>query len=87
MPIMDGIESTERYRAFERAEEDTRSATQGTAKRQLLIIGMSANSDAESKAEALRAGMSYFISKPFKYDEFAKLVLAHETAVSRHGDV
>jgi CheY-like chemotaxis protein len=82
MPIMDGIESTERYRLFENEEETARSAKDGTPKKELLIIGMSANSDAESKAEALRAGMTHFITKPFQYSEFAKIVIRHEMTTS-----
>lgn len=81
MPIMDGIESTERYRRFEDEQENERSVKEKKTKRQLLIIGMSANSDAESKAEALRAGMTYFISKPFQYAKFVKILLRHEMDV------
>mmetsp|Transcript_22374 Transcript_22374/g.21603 ORF Transcript_22374/g.21603 Transcript_22374/m.21603 type:complete len:964 (-) Transcript_22374:241-3132(-) len=41
-------------------------------KRKLFIIGMSANSDIESRKEAISSGMDNFISKPFTYNDFQK---------------
>ena len=40
----------------------------------LIIIGMSANSDAETKRLAHEAGMQYFLPKPFTIAEFIALL-------------
>jgi response regulator of citrate/malate metabolism len=47
----------------------------GPASKRLIIIGMSANSDAETVEEALKAGMDGFIAKPFNYKDFEKILL------------
>ena len=39
-----------------------------------LIIGMSANSDVDTKNAALSIGMDYFIPKPFNTQQFLNLV-------------
>jgi response regulator of citrate/malate metabolism len=36
--------------------------------------GMSANSDDETRKEALKAGMDHFIAKPFKVDRFCDIM-------------
>jgi CheY-like chemotaxis protein len=48
----------------------------------LIIIGMSANSDAETAKEAVKAGMDAFIGKPFNYKEFERAVLCAKAAVA-----
>lgn len=63
MPIMDGIESTKRFRSWELSQGTDRNSRQ-------LILGMSANGDEESKMESLDAGMDGFVSKPFRYSDF-----------------
>jgi CheY-like chemotaxis protein len=40
----------------------------------IVIIGMSANSDAESKQCAKEAGMDYFIEKPFAMVDFLRVL-------------
>ena len=45
-----------------------------TGKKKLLIIGMSANSDEETKKCALAAGMNYFLPKPFSIAELLPLL-------------
>ena len=45
-----------------------------TCKKKLLIIGMSANSDEETKKCALAAGMNYFLPKPFSIAELLPLL-------------
>ena len=82
MPIMDGFTFVKRFRAYE--EEmlvnetiDKSNLTQRKCSNKngrLLIIGMSANSDNVSKELALAAGMDKFITKPFKYEDFVKMV-------------
>jgi CheY-like chemotaxis protein len=83
MPIMDGIEATRRYREFEAEQEQQKdTVTDGFAaedSNRLIIIGMSANSDAGTAADALAAGMSGFIGKPFNYEAFEKAVLSVTT--------
>ena len=56
MPVMDGIECTKRFRAWEEAQQCLLEE-QGLPRRpRFLIVGMSANSDAQSRQEVLDAG-------------------------------
>jgi CheY-like chemotaxis protein len=56
---MDGIEAMSRYRVFE-----TEQIKKGDGSRKpLVIVGMSANSDNQTKQEAINAGMNFFITK------------------------
>jgi CheY-like chemotaxis protein len=71
MPIMDGLEATRRYRVFEESHK-----TDIPAHHQ-VIIGMSANSDAETTQEALQAGIDDFIGKPFSVDFFQQTIRKH----------
>jgi CheY-like chemotaxis protein len=73
MPVMDGLEFVRRFRQLE--------ASHGSPERQ-LIVGMSANSDAQSRQEALDVGMDYFLSKPFKYAELKAVLSSHSESVS-----
>jgi CheY-like chemotaxis protein len=66
---MDGFESTSRFRAWEKEQQDKATAAGQTPKARFLIVGMSANSDAQSKQNALDAGMDAFCPKPFNYKE------------------
>jgi CheY-like chemotaxis protein len=80
MPIMDGIEATDRYRKFE-SEENSKKPTPGAKtenKKRLLIVGMSANSDEQSKKDALETGMDYFFTKPFAYKDLQPILLHHQ---------
>jgi CheY-like chemotaxis protein len=56
LPEMDGIEATEKIRSLER----------GNGKGAIPIISISVRASAESIRQCLEAGMSEFISKPFK---------------------
>ena len=77
MPVMDGIECTKRFRAWEEEQQCLLDA-QGVPRRpRFLIIGMSANSDTQSKQEALDAGMDNFVSKPFNYQDFETIIRTH----------
>lgn len=57
---MDGIEGTTRFRSFE-LEQMMKDECKGIER--ILIVGMSANSDDQTKQDALSAGMDYFITK------------------------
>eukprot|EP00596_Hydrurales_sp_CCMP1899_P001992 CAMPEP_0119040854 /NCGR_PEP_ID=MMETSP1177-20130426/10890_1 /TAXON_ID=2985 /ORGANISM="Ochromonas sp, Strain CCMP1899" /LENGTH=511 /DNA_ID=CAMNT_0007006311 /DNA_START=1048 /DNA_END=2583 /DNA_ORIENTATION=+ len=72
MPVMDGIEATSRFRNFEEIEMD--SVRTNSKDKRLLIVGMSANSDDETKQEALNAGVDYFVTKPFTYKALTSLL-------------
>ena len=45
-------------------------------RKRLLIIGMSANSDNQSREEALNSGMDFFIAKPFSYKDVKAILLS-----------
>ena len=82
MPVMDGIECTKRFRAWEETQQCLLDA-QGLPRRpRFLIVGMSANSDALSKQEALDAGMDYFCPKPFNYEEFGAIIATHKNLLA-----
>ena len=76
--MSDGIEATSRFRQREAATGDAdKNSNQDSTTlppNHLLIIGMSANSDAESKQCAKDAGMDYFIEKPFVMADFLKVL-------------
>jgi CheY-like chemotaxis protein len=80
MPIMDGIEAVKRYREFESNQRDKADSPcfTGTAvtrlPSRLLIIGMSANSDAATKQCASDVGMDEFLAKPFTIAELQPLI-------------
>jgi signal transduction histidine kinase/CheY-like chemotaxis protein len=64
MPVMDGIEATQRIRAH---EDEFRN--EGVSSPPQTIIGMSADSDAETKRRAMESGMNAFLSKPIHINE------------------
>ena len=70
MPVMDGLESTKRLRAL----EADATAAHGCSIHQ-LIVGVSANSDHESKQAAFEAGVDEFMPKPFNSKEFEAWVV------------
>ena len=83
MPVMGGIECTKRFRAWEEEQQCLLDA-QGLPRRpRFLIVGMSANSDAQSKQEAMEAGMDVFCAKPFQYADFESVVMNHIAIISR----
>ena len=91
MPIMDGIECTKRFRAWETEEHKKQETVskqdvaggQGLTdslvptRPRFLILGFSANSDADTMVEALAAGMDYFVEKPFNFIEFENILISH----------
>mmetsp|Transcript_22336 Transcript_22336/g.21576 ORF Transcript_22336/g.21576 Transcript_22336/m.21576 type:complete len:843 (-) Transcript_22336:1181-3709(-) len=64
MLVMDGIEATSRYRKF----EDQQNKLRGESRR-LLIVGVSASNDTQSKNDGLDSGMDHFLFKPFAYKD------------------
>ena len=91
MPVMDGIEATDRFRKFESEEIEKRSQSakgmsgKGKAGKRLLIVGMSANSDEQSKKDALETGMDYFFTKPFAYKDLEPILLQHQDQIEPYG--
>jgi hypothetical protein len=73
--------------ALRRSSDDlphmTRAGDDGT--KPLIIVGMSANSDSESKRLAKEAGMDYFLEKPFTIADF-NLVLQRIYMKENEGD-
>ena len=81
MPVMDGIECTKRFRLWEEKQQCLLDA-QGLPRRpRFLIVGMSANCDSQTKQDALDAGMDSFCPKPFKYEDFAAVIAAHNISL------
>ncbi len=71
MPVLDGIEAIRRLRTAE--DKHSRSSPSGESERQ-FVIALSANSDEETKQEALTAGADAFMSKPFTYEGFSVIL-------------
>ena len=69
MPVMDGLEMTQRVRQSEEI-----SCVKAAPH---YIIGMSANSDAQTRDDALACGMNSFIPKPVRTLELWKHIPAH----------
>jgi CheY-like chemotaxis protein len=65
---MNGFECVRRLRAKEK-EKDVEGGSM-----RLFVIGMSANSDYETKQEVLTVGMDAFCPKPFKYKDFELII-------------
>ena len=64
MPNMDGLEATEKIRAWERQ----------AGKRRVPIVAMTANALEMDRQRCRAAGMDGFIAKPFRADDFLALV-------------
>ena len=77
MPVMDGIECTKRFRLWEEAQQCLLDSQCLRRRPRFLIVGMSANCDSKTKQDALDAGMDSFCPKPFKYEDFAAAIAAH----------
>ena len=71
---MDGIESVKRFREFESQRAAADLAADRPVKKKLVIVGMSANDDAEIREEAMSVGMNAWLTKPFTGDDFDRSV-------------
>ncbi len=65
MPVLDGINASQKIRSFEKNENIYNST---------YIIALTANASSEDKQKCLDAGMDNFISKPFKQDGLMKVL-------------
>jgi len=63
MPILDGINATQKIRDFENKEQ---------LENKTFIIALTANAFIEDKQKCIDAGMNDFVSKPFKEDALRK---------------
>jgi CheY-like chemotaxis protein len=70
MPVMDGIESTEKYRSWERE----RALECPLIRNRLPIIFSSANCSAIAEKRALAAGVDSFLPKPFSMAALASAI-------------
>ena len=67
MPVMGGVETTERIR----------SGTSGVLDPEIPIVAMTAHALAEAKAECVEAGMNDYISKPIKLASLRRVLDAY----------
>ncbi|RUT77955.1 response regulator [Ancylomarina longa] len=65
MPVLDGINATQKIRSFENKESVENKA---------FIIALTANAFIEDKQRCIDAGMNDFVSKPFKEEDLRKIL-------------
>jgi len=64
MPVMDGLESTRRIRAFEKE----------MGMQKAVIIALTGLASAEAQRDALDAGVDFYLAKPVKFVDLQKLM-------------
>jgi CheY-like chemotaxis protein len=73
MPVMDGLEATRRIRCIEK--DSLISVSKNIQSTQpLLVVGISANADEDTKQVASDAGFDLFLSKPFDLEKVQSLL-------------
>ena len=70
---MDGIECVSRFRKVEAERNAANDSTSTNTRTRQTIVGCSANSDSDTHAAALQAGMDGFISKPMTRSSFIEI--------------
>lgn len=65
MPVMDGIQATKAIRQYEK---------ENGSKSHIKIAAMTASAMKEDEEKCLKAGMDYYLSKPFKVEELKELL-------------
>ena len=74
MPVMDGLEAIRRIRDDEAAAA---MESQTAQRKRHLVIGVSADSDTETREMALKAGMDDFLEKPLDMKRLKEKCLVH----------
>ena len=75
MPVLDGIEAIRRLRAAEEKHHESSPSVSNGGRQ--FVIALSANSDEETRQEALAAGADAFVAKPFTYESFLNTMQKH----------
>lgn len=71
MPIMDGLESTRRIRAFEKTLKNDDHA---------VIVALTGVAQADVQRDAMVSGMDLFLTKPVRLDIIAQIIKDHAAA-------
>ena len=66
MPTLDGLETTRRWREYERAHGDKKS----------VLVALTANADTAGRDACLAAGMDDLLSKPYQPDTLLNMIVS-----------
>jgi CheY-like chemotaxis protein len=76
MPVMDGLEATRRIRALESSGDSGGGGGGSAMSRHIKIIGVSAHTEGEARAECADCGMDSFIEKPLQMKHLRRCLLS-----------